>query len=251
MKLMTKEIERKIPKLHEGDHTAYVKFFTPWSNWTWYGCEANALIEYEDGEQEEVGFKDVGASVCDLWNNRKSGTFSKNVSERNEMQSLCEQEDSHESKETSAPDSGKESCMERRNDGILGVHIPVDARASESDKGWLCEKSKHSLGEGNRCVPAERLCTASQGHEQAERYNRELGIDDSIRAHENAQQRERKRELQDRKVRVIDILFYGLVEGFETEWGYFSLDELESVNGPFGLKIERDLHFEPRKVGDE
>ena len=91
MKLMTKELEKKIPKIEEGDHTAYVKFFAPWSNWAWYGTEYD---------------------------------------------------------------------------------------------------------------PEERL-------------------------------------------------FFGLVEGFETEWGYFSLDELESVNGPFGLKIERDLHFEPRKVGDE
>ena len=29
------------------------------------------------------------------------------------------------------------------------------------------------------------------------------------------------------------------------EYGYFSLSELASVTLPFGLKIERDLHFEP------
>jgi hypothetical protein len=29
----------------------------------------------------------------------------------------------------------------------------------------------------------------------------------------------------------------------EGELGYFSLDELESIKGPFGLKIERDLHY--------
>jgi len=40
-------------------------------------------------------------------------------------------------------------------------------------------------------------------------------------------------------------LFFGLVEGFETEWGYFSLKELEDVRGPGGLRIERDLYFEP------
>lgn len=88
MKLMTKEIEKKIPSFNEGDGTAYVKFFTPWSNWTWYG------LEYS---------------------------------------------------------------------------------------------------------PSERL-------------------------------------------------FYGLVEGLETELGYFSLDELESVTGPFGLKIERDMYFTPTKL---
>ncbi len=40
-------------------------------------------------------------------------------------------------------------------------------------------------------------------------------------------------------------LCFGYVIGHESEWGYFSLDELESVRGPFGLEIERDIHFEP------
>lgn len=40
-----------------------------------------------------------------------------------------------------------------------------------------------------------------------------------------------------------DWLFFGLVEGFEKEWGYFSLHELEAIRGPAGLKIERDIHF--------
>ncbi|MDD2657298.1 MAG: DUF2958 domain-containing protein [Candidatus Pacebacteria bacterium] len=40
-------------------------------------------------------------------------------------------------------------------------------------------------------------------------------------------------------------LCFGYVIGHESEWGYFSLDELESVRGPFGLAIERDIHFEP------
>lgn len=39
--------------------------------------------------------------------------------------------------------------------------------------------------------------------------------------------------------------FYGLVDGHEVELGYFSLSELESVRGPWGLPIERDMHFEP------
>ena len=40
-------------------------------------------------------------------------------------------------------------------------------------------------------------------------------------------------------------LFFGLVDGFERELGYFSLSELQSVKGPLGLKIERDLYFVP------
>jgi hypothetical protein len=42
-----------------------------------------------------------------------------------------------------------------------------------------------------------------------------------------------------------DRLFFGLVKGFETELGYFSLTELENTRGPLGLKIERDLWFTP------
>lgn len=37
--------------------------------------------------------------------------------------------------------------------------------------------------------------------------------------------------------------FFGYVELFEGELGYFSLDELSSFRGRFNLGIERDLHF--------
>lgn len=39
--------------------------------------------------------------------------------------------------------------------------------------------------------------------------------------------------------------FFGFVVGLESEWGYFLLSELESVRGPWSLKIERDVMFEP------
>lgn len=45
-------------------------------------------------------------------------------------------------------------------------------------------------------------------------------------------------------------LFFGWVEGHDKELGYFSLAELESLNGPFGLKIERDLHFRPTLLSE-
>lgn len=40
-----------------------------------------------------------------------------------------------------------------------------------------------------------------------------------------------------------DFLFFGHVIGFEPEWGYFSLSELESIEVS-GVKIERDIYFE-------
>ncbi|MFZ5596754.1 MAG: DUF2958 domain-containing protein [Bacillota bacterium] len=45
-------------------------------------------------------------------------------------------------------------------------------------------------------------------------------------------------------------LFFGLVVGFEKEWGYFSLEELESARGMGGRLplVERDLHFKPNTI---
>lgn len=42
--------------------------------------------------------------------------------------------------------------------------------------------------------------------------------------------------------------FFGFVHGFEKELGYFSLKELESVRGPMGLPIERDLYWSPKTL---
>ena len=44
--------------------------------------------------------------------------------------------------------------------------------------------------------------------------------------------------------------FFGLVDGFELEWGSFSLSELKSVKGPLGLGIERDRYFGMPKLKD-
>ncbi|PRM88648.1 DUF2958 domain-containing protein [Aliarcobacter cryaerophilus] len=43
---------------------------------------------------------------------------------------------------------------------------------------------------------------------------------------------------------------YGFVDGLESELGYFNLDELESVRGMFGLKVERDLNFKPTRLSE-
>ncbi|MDD5544692.1 MAG: DUF2958 domain-containing protein [Acidobacteriia bacterium] len=40
-----------------------------------------------------------------------------------------------------------------------------------------------------------------------------------------------------------DFRFFGYVIGFEREWGYFLLSELQEARGPLGLPIERDLYF--------
>ena len=47
-----------------------------------------------------------------------------------------------------------------------------------------------------------------------------------------------------------DFLFFGFVVGFESEFGYFLLSELESVTNPLGLHVERDLSFREGKLTD-
>jgi len=46
-------------------------------------------------------------------------------------------------------------------------------------------------------------------------------------------------------------IFFGYASIFgdwNDEWGYFSLEELQSYRGKFGLGIERDLYFEEQKA---
>ena len=49
---------------------------------------------------------------------------------------------------------------------------------------------------------------------------------------------------------IEDVIFFGLVDGFELELGYFSLSELESVGGGLTLPIERDRHFIPKTLSE-
>ncbi len=48
----------------------------------------------------------------------------------------------------------------------------------------------------------------------------------------------------------VEGLFFGVAIIQEREFGCFSLAELAEVRLPFGLKIERDLYFKPRPLGE-
>jgi len=48
----------------------------------------------------------------------------------------------------------------------------------------------------------------------------------------------------------VDFHFFGLVDGLEKELGYVALSELESVRGPLGLPVERDLWWEPKTLDE-
>jgi len=65
MKLMTKAILNKIPKLYAQDGKGleaicYAKFFTPYSNWTWYATEfcpeEGKFFGYVIGQYKEMGY---------------------------------------------------------------------------------------------------------------------------------------------------------------------------------------------------
>jgi hypothetical protein len=66
MKLLTKELTNKVPALYSTEHDtqpkAYIKFFTPWTNWTWYVCEMGQqdgdtlFFGLVDGLEKELGY---------------------------------------------------------------------------------------------------------------------------------------------------------------------------------------------------
>lgn len=65
MKLLTKELLKKLPALYsqdgKGDEAiAYAKFFTPDSNWTWYATEfdpeTGTFFGLVQGVEDELGY---------------------------------------------------------------------------------------------------------------------------------------------------------------------------------------------------
>jgi len=66
MKLMTKELEKKLPALYDTDQdvigtpTVYAKYFHPMSHWTWYATEYDPDTEifygYVKGDFPELGY---------------------------------------------------------------------------------------------------------------------------------------------------------------------------------------------------
>jgi len=47
-----------------------------------------------------------------------------------------------------------------------------------------------------------------------------------------------------------DWLFFGLVDGFEKEMGYFTMSELQSVKWGSAPRIERDMYWTPITVNE-
>ncbi len=49
---------------------------------------------------------------------------------------------------------------------------------------------------------------------------------------------------------IRDVIFFGLVDGYELELGYFSLSELESLGGEAHFPVERDRWYTPMSLED-
>ena len=64
MKLLTQELRKRIPALYTQEEKgrkaiAFVKYFTPDSNWTWYGTEfdgEDTFFGLVDGHVKELGY---------------------------------------------------------------------------------------------------------------------------------------------------------------------------------------------------
>jgi hypothetical protein len=54
--------------------------------------------------------------------------------------------------------------------------------------------------------------------------------------------------IKDENGREVDFHMFGLVDGHCKELGYVSLKELQSVKGPLGLPVERDMYFKPKPL---
>ena len=63
MKLLTKALEKKLPPLNSATNKAYVKWFTPDSNWTWfvmeYDPETGDCYGLVDGLEKEFGYFNI------------------------------------------------------------------------------------------------------------------------------------------------------------------------------------------------
>lgn len=60
---MTEELRKKLPRLYETeraeDPMVICKFFTPWSNWTWYATEFDGediFFGWVVGQDQELGY---------------------------------------------------------------------------------------------------------------------------------------------------------------------------------------------------
>lgn len=237
MKLLTKAIEARFAKLGRQDTPdaeVVVKFFTPWAGWTWYATEGYTRISGSDGSSYDVRICDADQKMRDLQEEGRRRAISRSG---DAMPAVSEPGNRPE------PEAGKlrpyaregEPGVEGGRVGEPGVCVPVEAGPPSGAQEREGQASERGVGAGDGALSGERGVDPSPRREHAERRLGEPRTDVQIGAPEAP-----------RKTLVVyekETIFFGLVDGLETELGYFTLSELEALRGPWGLKVERDLHF--------
>jgi hypothetical protein len=232
-----------------------VKFFTPDADWTWYATEACAIISLVNGDIIEKRLKDVNPVMYDLWE-RGIRTKISHTERQDDVPSMQKQKNRPGEKQRPLCqyDEGKQSKLEGWNNDDQRLRLRNEEKSSECPEKRICEESESSLGTNYGALSNEGRNNSSQGRQPGQRCTGELRTNDVVGAYEPAQQRKGQPKVQTRKNDeegvMVDVTFFGLVDGFEMELGYFSLSEIKSVRGRLGLPVERDLHFKPQTLSE-
>lgn len=250
-KLLTKDIEKKLPALRsqDGKSPAQVrvvaKFFNPCGAGTWYATEACAILS--DGR--EVSLAEADQIVRGVRNgNRKGAEVLPGGSREDNLRSAQEvPEPSHRQNQEQGLlgyPRGEESELERRSDAVQGVHVRSQAGTPPGGQERLREEGESRDGEDSRSSSPQGRDGPSQERGQVRRLSQQPGSDDQGPAPTPSRQPATQRE---EPPTIQDVIFFGYAKITDGELGYFSLDELASIKAPpFGLGIERDLYWDDK-----
>lgn len=71
MELLAEEIRGKRPKLYSQENNpnpiVHVKFFTPWSNWTWYVIEGEPVLDENRNKEDFLFYGLVTGFLKGIW----------------------------------------------------------------------------------------------------------------------------------------------------------------------------------------
>jgi hypothetical protein len=250
MKLLTKAITKTLPPLYstqdEPDPLVRVKFFDPTGSWTWYATEAS--VRLSDGR--EVSFLEADKIMRDMRSGSSSKSLSVTCDKDNVRDCVSQPFDSNNQASQHIRRNARqaESSLERRDNSEPGVCIHSTTGTSTSNENRLRQASRSELGAEIGEKPSAGGNCASQQPRSSRRQAGESRSNESRRSSASTQQGEYLERRLSKALYESDVIFFGLVDGFEKELGYFSLTELSTFRGRLGLGIERDLYFEPCKL---
>ena len=249
MKLITKEIEAAFAK--QGDCSdkpateikVIAKFFNPAGAGTWFATEMWYNITTEVANNE---IPIQPTQVQGLQEHLQ-------VEKINSVQDMCKSSDCKNKEDGLCMASRKEEPSVQGSADGQRICNDLDTGTSKSKKK-LRSKSNLKDGKKDRKIADGERNGSSQGREQIERSVIESEVDDQNKTSFVSYVKDKQQTMDVNAseiknypgCKVNRITFFGYVNliGKDcAELGYFSLDELESFKGRFGLGIERDLHF--------